>query len=70
MKMTPQRISELFSPVLGHLNELFSVTAAERKTDCNKTSLKKEIKKKKRKNELRSLILDSWADLAAQFWNK
>lgn len=70
VKMTLHRISELFSPVLGHLNELLSVITVERRTDCNETTLKEESREKKRKSKLRSLILDSWADLAEEFGNK
>lgn len=69
LKMTLHRISEFFSHVLEHLNELLSVTTAEKRTDYNETTLKKRGEKKG-KSELRSLILDSWADFAAQFWNK
>lgn len=45
MKMTPYRISELVSSVL--INELLLVTRAEKRTDCNETTLKKKEKKKK-----------------------
>lgn len=48
LKMTPHRISEFFSHVLQHLNELLSVTTAEKKTDCNETTFLKRGKKKEK----------------------
>lgn len=48
LKMTLHRISEFFSHVLEHLNELLSVTTAEKRTDYNETTLKKRGEKKEK----------------------